>query len=271
MISGATKLLVIIGDPIAQVRSPVAFNARFAASGQDAVLVPWHAPEVDFGPVMTGLMRTSNLAGIIVTYPFKQRALDLAASVATRAAQVGATNALRREPDGRWTADMFDGVGLVRGVHGLGQSLAGRCVLLLGAGGAGGAIAFALAAAGVARLSIYDTDDGRASSLAERVGRACPDCDVRATGPSLDGADLLINATPVGLAPDDPMPIALPTLSSETTVIDIVTRPEGTRLLEFARAKGCPHAGGNVMVDGQIEALTEFFGFASLADREHAA
>ncbi|MDE2006181.1 MAG: shikimate dehydrogenase, partial [Rhodospirillales bacterium] len=110
-ISGRTRLFGIVGDPIAQVGSPGAFNPRIAALGADAVLVPLHVPAASFETAMAGLMRLGNLDGLLVTVPFKQRALPLADRVCPVAALVGAANALRRDADGRWTADMFDGVG----------------------------------------------------------------------------------------------------------------------------------------------------------------
>ena len=271
MIDGATRLLVIIGDPIAQVRSPLALNRRLASLGHNQVMLPWHAPADAFAPVMTGLMQTRNLDGIVVTYPFKEKALAFADRIAPRAAQVGAANAIRREADGRWTADMFDGVGLVQAVASLGEDVSGRGVKLLGAGGAGSAIAFALAASGASELSIYDVDPVRAASLADKVGKASPACRTASGGPELGAATLLVNATPVGLRADDPLPVPLDELTRATTVIDIVTRQAGTRLLEHARARGCPHVGGAAMVEGQLEALLEFFGLAKPSGMERAA
>lgn len=266
MIDGATRLLVIIGDPIAQVRSPVAFNGRLAELGLNHVLVPCHAPAGAFAQVMAGLMQTRNLDGIVVTYPFKDKALALADTVAPRAAQVGATNAMRREPDGRWTADMFDGIGLVRAAARLGDVVRGRAVKLLGAGGAGRAIAFGLAEAGAREISIYDLDSSKAAAVAAAVSRDFPMCRTAAGGPELGGATLLINATPVGLGADDAPPVPLGELTPAMAVIDIVTRPEGTRLLEHARELGCAHIAGAAMVDGQREALLEFFRLTGLSN-----
>ncbi len=271
MIDGSTRLLAIIGDPIAHVRSPMVYNALLADSGCNAVLVPWHAPSDGFGTVMAGLKRTLNLAGIIVTYPFKQQALALADTANRMAERVGAANVLRREADGRWTADMFDGIGLVRAVTGLGQCIAGRRVKLLGAGGAGSAIALALAEAGAASISIVDLHGSSATKLADAVARYYPGCSVAAGGPALGDADLLVNATPVGLEPGDGLPLPLPTLSARTTVIDIVPRAAGTTLLALARERGCPHQGGAAMVEGQAKAVLDFLRLTGPAARGEAA
>lgn len=262
MIDGATRLLAIVGDPIEHARSPAVINALLARSGRNAILVPWHAPAAQFRPIMDGLMLTGNVFGIVVTYPFKQQAMALASTIRPAAARVGALNALRREAGG-WTGDMFDGAGLVRAVLGLGRPVAGAKVKLLGAGGAGSAIAYALAEAGAASLSIFDVDRARAASLAGAVGRHVPGCAVSADDAALGGAEVLVNATPVGLHPADGLPAPMDGLSAGTAVVDIVPRQEGTPLLALARERGCPHAGGAAMVEGQAAALLDFFGLGA--------
>ena len=259
-ISGTTRLLGIVGDPIAQVGSPRAFNARLAAAGADAVLVPFHLPAASFEQAMPGLMRLRNLDGLLVTIPFKERALALADTVLPVAAQVGAANALRREADGRWTADMFDGVGLLRALEGLGVAAEGAAVLLLGAGGAGRAIAISLARAGVARIGICDLDSARAAALAARVCAAYPRCDAAEVAPRAEGYGIVINATPVGMAPGDGLPAPLGKLDGVAAVIDIVPKPAVTPLLAAAAAAGCRAAGGQAMIEGQAEAVLGFFG-----------
>jgi shikimate dehydrogenase len=259
-ISGTTRLLGIVGDPIAQVGSPRAFNARLAAAGADAVLVPFHVPAAAFEQAMPGLMRLRNLDGILVTIPFKERALALADTVLPAAAQVGAANALRREPDGRWTADMFDGVGLLRALAGLGVAAEGAAVLLLGAGGAGRAIAISLARAGAARIGLCDLDSARATALAARVRAAYPHCTASEVAPRADGYGIVINATPVGMAPGDGLPAPLGPLERVAAVIDIVPKAAVTPLLAAAAAAGCRVAGGQAMIEGQAEEVLAFFG-----------
>lgn len=261
-IDGATRLLVIVGDPIAQVRSPTFYNSRIVTAGGNVVLVPWHAPESQFETIMQGLLLTANLDGIVITYPFKQRALRFADRLNVMAERTGVVNALRRESDGSWTGGMFDGDGLVKAVEGLGRSIAGSRIKLLGAGGAGGAIAHALANRGAAALSVFDTDANRLSSLTRDLATLYPDCRVTAGEPDLGDATILINATPVGLQPSDGLPADLAGLRSEVAVVDIVPRKEGTPLLSLADRLGCPHVGGAAMVEGQADIVLDFFGVA---------
>lgn len=257
-VDGATRLLAIIGDPISQAKSPLFYNARLAVAGVNAVLVPWHAPEQHFETIMQGLMETANLDGIVVTYPFKQRALAFASRLDLMAERIGAINALRKEADGSWTGGMFDGDGLVQAVRSLGRTISGSRVKLLGAGGAGSAIAHALATNGAAAISIYDTDEGRLSSLGSELARLYPACRIETGRASLDDADILVNATPIGLSEGDGLPIFLPDLGAKVAVVDIVPRAQ-TALLRLAEERGCPHVGGAAMVEGQADIVLGFF------------
>lgn len=267
MIDGATRLLAIVGDPVRHARSPVVINRLLALTGSNAVLVPWHVRPEAFDGAVQGLKQTANLLGFVVTYPYKYRAISLADRLQPIAARVGAVNALRRDADGSWTGGMFDGAGLVKAAEGLSRPVAGRAVALLGAGGAGAAIAHALAEAGVARLSIFDLDGAKAEALVAAVGADHPSCAVTHSAPALDGADLLVNATPVGMEDGDALPGPMSCLTAATTVIDIVPRAGGTPLLALARERGCPNAGGAAMVEGQATVLIDFFGLAA-GDRD---
>ncbi|MDE2516546.1 MAG: shikimate dehydrogenase [Rhodospirillales bacterium] len=259
-ITGRTRLLGIVGDPIAQVGSPAICNPHLAAAGIDAVLIPFHVPAARFEAVLPGLLGLANLDGLLITIPFKTRVLAYAARLGPVAQAVGAANALRREADGSWTAEMFDGAGLLGALAGLGIDPAGRAVLLLGAGGAGAAIAVSLARAGVARLGIHDLDAARAAALAARVMRHAPGCAAERAAPIAAGYDLLINATPVGMAASDRLPAALGPLAGLQGVVDIVPYPPITRLMEEAGAAGCRVAGGQAMIAGQADAVLRFFG-----------
>lgn len=259
VITGAARLIGLLGDPVAQAKSPQTFNAILAERGRDAALAPIHLRSADFDAAIGGVMAIANLDGLVVTMPFKQRIRARLDELTARAQAVGAVNAARRTPEGRWIGDMFDGVGLVGAVEGLGLSPRGLRVGLVGAGGAGSAIAFALAEAGVASITIADLDARRAQSLAARV--SAPGGLAAAAGAvDLRSIDLLVNATPLGMAADDEAPVDVSRLDERVAVVDIVTRPS-TRLLEEAGRLGCRRAGGAAMVAAQARAILSFLGF----------
>ncbi|HEX2555881.1 MAG TPA: shikimate dehydrogenase [Microvirga sp.] len=259
-IDGATRLFAIIGDPVAQVRSPQVFNPILAAAGLNAVLVPCHVLPDRFEASVRGLMALGNLDGIVVTVPYKVRALAVADRVLPVGRQVGAVNALRREPDGTWSADMFDGRGLTRGLREQAIPVEGARAMVIGSGGAGSAVAVALAEAGAAALTLFDVDGTKAEALAARVREAYPSCAVRVGAPEVQGHDMLVNATPIGMAPGDGLPADLGTLPPGLLVVDVVMKPEVTPLMRHARACGCRVIGGRTMLEGQAEELADFLG-----------
>lgn len=268
-IDGETRLIAIIGDPIRQVRSPAFYNRILAEAGVNAVLLPWQASAGDFDPVMAGLMRTGNLDGIVVTYPHKQRAVAFADALEPMAARLKSVNVLRREADGRWRGAMFDGQGLLEAARQIGFDAAGAAIQLAGGGGAGSAIAHALAEQGAARLVISETDRDRLEALTVDLRAHYPRCRIEAGTGDLRGIDLLVNATPVGLADEDGLPFPVNGLSDRTSVIDIVPGRE-TPLLRAARSRGCRTLGGSAMVEGQAGIVLRFLNKIE-ADRPGAA
>jgi shikimate dehydrogenase len=259
VIDGATRLFAIIGDPIGQVKSPQTLNPRFVAAGLNAVMIPVNVKPDRFDETVKGLKAIANLDGIIITVPYKSRILPLIDHVLPMAATVGAANAMRRESNQRWSGDMFDGRGLIRGLREAAVTLEGRRVLLIGAGGAGSAVAVAVADAGARAVTIFDVDTARAEALAARTAAAYPGCTVRAGPVRLSGHDTLINATPIGMAPGDGLPAPVEGLTSDMLVIDVIIKPQDTPLLAHARALGCRTFNGRVMLDGQAHELVQFF------------
>jgi shikimate dehydrogenase len=258
-INGATRLYGIVGDPIVQVRSPEVYSAQFAAAGMNAVLVPFHATSEQFDAVMPSMMKLANLDGLLVTAPFKARALALPSRLGPTARCIGALNALRREADGSWVGDMFDGEGFVRGLLDKGEQLEGRRVLMFGAGGAASAIACALAAAGVASIRIVNPDPEQAAQVAHALGAAFPACDIAPATASRDGFNMVVNASPVGMKPGDGLPGDIGPLTPQTLVGDVVISKEPTALVRQAIASGCRWANGHDMHSGQIAAIMGFF------------
>jgi shikimate dehydrogenase len=255
--TGAARLFAILGDPVAVVRSPAWWNALFARQGRDAVFVPMQVAAADLPRVWAGLGAIGNLDGIVLTMPHKQAVLPLLDALGPAAQLVGAANTVRRLPGGGWEGEMFDGEGFCAGLRARGIAPEGRRVRQIGCGGAGRAIAFALARAGVAALLLEDAAPGRAAALAAEVTAAFPA--VATTGTP----DLLVNATPVGLRPGDPSPFADVALSPRLAVADVIPNPEVTALVAAARAAGCATATGRDMFEGQARLAAAYFGMAA--------
>lgn len=266
-ITGTTRLFAVVGDPVAQVRAPELMNPLLARLGLDAVLVPVHARPRDLADVIRGLQRTANLDGLLIAAPHKVEACRFADRLGEAVVLSGSANAMRRDWDGGWTAENFDGAGFVEGLLAARHPPAGRQAALVGTGGAGAAVAAALLTAGVARLALYDREPARLGALLDRLrerfpGRVCAGADV-----DLERADLAVNATPLGPCPDDPLPFAPRRLRRGCLVADIVVKPHETPLLRAAAAAGHPVHHGHHMLDHQIPLYRDFFGLDDVVPR----
>jgi shikimate dehydrogenase len=258
-VSGKTRLFGIVGHPIEQVRSPEMFTAEFRRRGRDAVLVPLHVLPDEFDAVVPQLLRLQNLDGLVFTIPFKVRARGLADQLGGQARVVGAINALARSADGRWRGDIFDGLGCVEAFRRREIGFAGKRVMLLGAGGAGSAIAVAVGFEQPASLRIFDVDAERARGLAARVAQANPDVRVEPGSPTTEDIDVLLNASPVGMLGDARLPFDIDRLPPSVVVFDAIVKPERTPLLTLAEERGCVVVYGREMMRGQMSRMVDFF------------
>ena len=258
VVDGATRLFGIIGDPIVQVGSPRLYTERFRAAGRNAILVPFHVLPDRFEETVRGLKALENLDGIVITVPYKARILPFVDRLMSMGEKVDAINVMRRDRDGRWTGDMFDGRGLVKAVRKAGHLLEGRRVMLIGAGGVGRAIAVALAEAGAASITISDVQPTAAVALAERVTRLFPTCRAGVGTPTAEGHDMIVNASPVGMSASDGMPAPFGPLDPATLVFDVIVRPEPTPFMRHARSFGCPTFGGYAMMETQVDEAIAF-------------
>lgn len=258
-LTGTTRVYAIVGDPIAQVGSPRVFNTLFRERGIEAVLVPLHVAPADLAQALRGFLACRNADGAIVTVPHKIEAAKLVDRLGDSARRIGAVNAIRRDADGATVGENFDGEGCVIGLTKAGHRLAGRNAVIVGAGGAGSAVAHALADAGVRRIVVADTDQDRANNLVASLQRAVPGLDASVGLADPAGADLVVNCTPLGSNPDDPFPMDPSRLSQDTLVVDVVLKPPITPFLQAAAAAGCATQPGFKMLEGQAEAIARFF------------
>jgi len=248
-IGRATRVFGVIADPVAHSLSPRIHNAAFAELGLDAVYLPlW----VEGDPAaFVRAMREFAFDGYSVTIPHKQKVMEAMDDLAPLARRVGAVNTVVRRPDGSLfgtNTDISAGIASIEAVVGKGW-LKGKRALLLGAGGLGRAMAFALADAGTI-LTITDIDMSRAEALAREVGAVAvrsailPAVALAKAG-RVPRSALLLNCSPVGMHPDvaaSPVPAEM--LRKDMVVYDAVYNPAETKLLRDARAAGCRTVAG---------------------------
>lgn len=254
--SGATRLFPIVGDPIAQVKSPYGVTAAFEARGRDAICVPMQVAPVDWSAFMAMMRAMKNVDGIIVTVPHKFAAYESCDTASERARFLRTANVLRKLPDGRIAGEMLDGLGYVEACRENGCAFEGQRALLVGAGGAGTAIAHAVAGAGVSALAICDVDTARRETLVARLAAA--GFPVRAADNNAVGYDIVLNATPLGMRPDDPLPVKVGSLRGGQFVGDVVTMPEVSPLIAAARVLGLATSPGTAMF-GKVRDLMVTF------------
>jgi len=261
-ITGNTRLYGIVADPVSQVKTPQTMRKVFDQRGTDGVLVPMHVTSENLPAFVQGLRGILNFGGMIATVPHKTAMLDLCDDITPAARMVGAVNIVRRNSDGSLSGDILDGQGFVGGLRQHGIEPRNLSVLLSGAGGAAKAIAFALADAGVARLDLYNRTQAKAQDIITRLQAVYPKVAMAAVGASPVGYDLVINATSLGMRPEDPFPFDVRGLSAEQTVAEIIMTPTLTPLLAAAQEKGCRIHFGLPMLECQIELMADFMGFA---------
>jgi shikimate dehydrogenase len=263
MIRGTTRLIAHLGHPIDPVKAPMIYNPFFEHHGIDAVVVPMGVDVPDYERVFRALFRLTNIAGAIVTMPHKMTTVSFLDAYSDAVRIAGSCNAVVRRPDGTLYGDMFDGTGFVRSLQRKGFNCGGAKCLIVGAGGVGSAIAAALAAAGAASITLHDTGAGTAEGLMARLRVQYRDVQVRTGAPVAAGYDLVVNATPLGMQPTDPLPIDVSHLAASTFVGEVVMKQDVTPLLRMAQARGCTTQLGTDMLFEQIPLYLEFFGLGS--------
>ncbi len=263
MISGTTKLIAHLGYPTESFKAPLIYNPYFEEQGIDAVVMPMGCRPEDYPAFVRLLFRLTNIHGALVTMPHKIPTMHLLDEISTNARVAGSCNAIKLGPDGKLIGDMFDGEGFVRGLKRKGQQITGARALIIGAGGVGSAIAASLAAAEIAHLALHDDNKAALEGLKARLNTWYPATPVTSGSSDPEGFDIVINATPLGMRKDDPLPVDVNRLSAGTFVGEVVMKEEITPFLAAAREKGCRYQVGTDMLFEQIPAYLEFFGFGT--------
>jgi shikimate dehydrogenase len=264
-ITGTTRVFLIVGDPVAQVRAPELFNHLFARHGVDALLVPAHVSPADLADFVHHSSKARNFGGMWVAIPHKSPMLNLLAHCDRLGKSSGAVNAVRRRPDGSLEGALFDGLGLTKALDHFDIPIAGRKILVVGVGGGGAAVATSLAARGAGHIALYDNTPGRALSLASRLSDEFGVEVVSAQSSDPAGSQLVVHATPLGLQPDDPLPFDVSRLDEGAAVVDILMKNQPTPLLRACRARGIVAHPGFEMLVQQVPEYLSFFGFDEIA------
>jgi shikimate dehydrogenase len=265
-INGRTRVFMILGDPVAQVRAPELFNPLFRRHGVDAVLVPAHVSPADLRGFVHHTLHARNIDGLWLTIPHKSAVYSMLDRCDPLGRVAQAVNAARRNHDGSLEGALFDGIGFVKALDGFGVQPKGARALVVGAGGAGVAIGVSLAERGVASLTLYDPDPARCIGVAARIRAAWPAVHVSVASTSDPaGHDLVVNASPLGLQSSDPLPFDAGRVDRDAAVVDILMKNQPTPLLQACEARGARVFPGFQMMIQQAPDYLAFFGLHDLA------
>jgi shikimate dehydrogenase len=232
-LSGHTRVVGVIGDPVTHSLSPTLHNAAFEALGLDWVYVAFPVPRGG-GAGAVAAVTALGLAGLNVTMPHKEDVAGACDELTDDAADLRSVNTVVALPGGRTLGDSTDGPGFLDALAVDGIDVAGRPVLVLGAGGAARAVVLALGRAGATvTVAARRPDAAEAAAVLAPGARAIP---IGAVDPSPYA--LVVNATPLGMSGGDALPVDPDALHSELVVVDLVYHPADTPLLTAARAKG---------------------------------
>lgn len=258
-ITGMTRLIGVVGDPIDRARSPEALNELCGNLGIDVTTIPVGMAPEGLASLVKAAASWRNLAGFLITMPYKLEISWLVDELTPSARATGAVNVVKRESDGKLIGDQMDGAGFVSGLQSHQVQIAHREVCMIGAGGVGRAIAFAMLEAGAASVTILNRSKDRAAALrndlAEKYGleRA-----LLGDPSSITTADIVINATSMGSDLNPGIPLDIELLRPDAVVADVVAKPEYTPLLVAARERGCLVVPGRAMQVAQFKSILEF-------------
>jgi len=253
-----TRLIAHIGWPTEPFKAPLIYNPWFEKADIDAVVVPMGATAQDYPEFFKYVFRLSNILGALVTMPHKRTTASLVDRQSRAVAIAGACNAVRLGVDGKLEGDLFDGYGFVAAMTRAGEKIKNSSALIVGAGGVGSAIAGALAEHDVGELGLYDVVPGLSEQLRDRLHTHFKNLEIKTGSNDPKGYDIIVNATPIGLAAGDPISVDVSRISPTAFVGEVVM--SDTPLLTAAKARGCRIQSGLSMNYEQIPAYLNFFG-----------
>ena len=255
-IDGHTQLFGLFGSPVGHSGSPVMYNYTFARLGINAAYLAFDV-QIDQLTAVIQAVRTLNFGGFNVTMPCKTAIAQYLDELSPAAKLIGAVNTVVVK-DGKLIGNNTDGVGFVHNLRENGVDITGKKIVLLGAGGAATAIACQTALDGAAEIAIFNRKDeffANAEHTVEKITAADLKCKVSVTDLADDAAlkaaiaqaDILVNATKVGMKPlDGQSLIKKEYLRPELVVADTVYNPKETQMIKDAQEAGCKAAVGGI-------------------------
>ena len=263
-------LVAVIGHPISHSKSPRLHGNWLKKLGLQGHYIPVDVEPADFGYVLKAMPKMG-FVGANVTVPHKNLALMYADHVSDRAALIGAANTLSFSDDGKIYADNTDGYGFIENIkdHQPDWNAASGPALVLGAGGASRAVLSALIEAGVPEIYLANRTRARADQLKTDLGARIQVLDWSKVSNILDGIDLMVNTTSLGMVGKPDLSLNLKNLTAKTLVTDLVYTPLETDLLKQASAIGCPVVDGlGMLIHQAVPGFERWFGKKPTVDQE---
>ena len=242
-VRGKTKITGIFGYPIEHTLSPLMHNTAFEDLGLDNCYVPFLVTPDDLTYAVQSI-RALNMLGVNITVPHKENVLPLLDKIDKEAAFIGAVNTITNV-NGILTGYNTDGRGFMSSLEEEGVSVEGKDVLIIGTGGACRAISYYLSEK-ASKLSIFDIDKQKAEKLANDLREIRDNIHLLDKIEEAGKPDIIINATPLGMKPDDPSPIDTGLITSDMVVYDLVYKT--TALLKEADSRGAKTMNGSGML-----------------------
>ncbi|HHN65001.1 MAG TPA: shikimate dehydrogenase [Nitrospirae bacterium] len=239
MINAKTRVTGLIGYPVEHSLSPLMHNTAFDRLGLNYCYVAMPVREEALKDAIKGL-KALNFAGFNVTVPHKENVIPLLDDIDEEARFIGAVNTVKNE-DGRLRGYNTDGRGFMESLREAGIEVKGKDIFIVGAGGAARAIGYYLVRE-ASRVCIFDIDSGKAISLVNALKGVRDNVVFVDSLSRIRSSDLIINATPLGLKEEDPLPVDLRLLSKDQVIYDLIYWD--TTLVREARAIGCRAVNG---------------------------
>lgn len=255
-----TVIIPMIGDPIAQVATPVIWNEAFQSEKKNCICVPIHLKDQGLGSFVAWVRHAENVPGFLSTIPHKNSLPALCDHVRAEVEFLGVANTVSKKYDGQLECAMFDGEGMIRAIEAVGGVIEDSTILIIGCGAAGGAIAFEALQKGARTICLIDRMPDTATHLVKKLQGRFKDKTIKIYDPSDISFEFIINASPLGSRPNDELPYDLKMVSPNSIIADAVTEPCPTNWVAQANTQGFITVNGNNMAAAQADAMRLYLG-----------